>query len=678
MNKKAVFAIFIIFIAGVFGFCVCPASAADASIEASAVEGDVGAEQASGENFDFSRIEAVNAPNQTRTLGSVYPDTGYKFEIEINSKGAGIVRATLSEFDDGHYKDPQPLNILLPVEASSGTTIYSLGNLSFELTEQKQRFPLGKLHWRSGDVVTGRQAESQSVSFETILTDAAGKESVKLTKIYRVMKDSYHLECDITIENLSNVLLKPGFDLQGPIGLGREGIRADMRSIVAAFETSDGKIESVKRDNNKLRKAKRSYIKNDRSIRAAGENQAMEKAKAAKAKAKSTMQIEHKDASTHFIWAAATNKYFTAILRPIPQEGDSWPKYARLGLAQHYDPGFEIDPDKKPDGDENVSFMLKTLATELAAAGEQGSSKTFRFQLYLGPKDKDLFAKNDLYKKLGYFHTIRFLGCLCPQSIINPLAFTILATMKMIYKFIPNYGVVIMILVFLVRILLHPITKKSQISMMNMQKLGPKIEEIKKKYATNKAELNKQVMGLYRQEGVSPVMSFLPMLLQMPILIALYSAIYVNIDLRGAAFLPFWITDLSAPDALVRFTPITLPIIGELDSFNLLPILLAMAMFFQQKLMSRQTVSTNSQAAQQQKMMMIMMPIMMLFIFYKVASGLNLYFMASTFAGVIEQIVIRKHIREKDAAEATGLVSVTSKTGGKAKKKKPKPFFRDH
>jgi YidC/Oxa1 family membrane protein insertase len=235
-----------------------------------------------------------------------------------------------------------------------------------------------------------------------------------------------------------------------------------------------------------------------------------------------------------------------------------------------------------------------------------------------------------------------------------------------------------MILVFLVRLILHPLTKKSQVSMMKMQKLGPMVEEIKKKYANNKAEMNKHVMALYKEQGASPVMGFLPMMVQLPILIALYSAIYANIELRGAPFLPFWITDLSVPDALITFETLTVPLLGwQIHSLNLLPILLSLAMFLQQKLMPHSSAQANPQVAQQQKMMMVMMPVMMLLIFYNMASGLNLYFMSSTVAGVFEQIIIRKHIREKESAEAVGLVAVTSKTGGKVKKKKPKPFFRN-
>jgi YidC/Oxa1 family membrane protein insertase len=261
--------------------------------------------------------------------------------------------------------------------------------------------------------------------------------------------------------------------------------------------------------------------------------------------------------------------------------------------------------------------------------------------------------------------------------MINPLAFGILALMKWMYDFIPNYGIVIIILVFLIRIILHPITKKSQVSMSKFAKLAPKAEEIKKKYANNKVEMNKQVMALYKEQGASPVISFLPMLVQMPIWMALYGAIYASIDLRGAAFLPFWITDLSAPDAIMNFSAIKIPLFGDLNSLNLLPILMGVAFYLQQKLMPAQTSAvTSPQMAQQQKMMMFMMPILFPLMLYSAPSGLNLYIMASTFAGVIEQYVIKKHIQEKESQEAQGLVCVTSKTGGKVKKKKPKPFFK--
>jgi YidC/Oxa1 family membrane protein insertase len=315
----------------------------------------------------------------------------------------------------------------------------------------------------------------------------------------------------------------------------------------------------------------------------------------------------------------------------------------------------------------------------LAATGQADSSKTYKFQMYLGPKDKSLFDKNEQYNNLGFSHTIDFMGCCCPAKIIKPLAFGILALMKGMYGFIPNYGVVIIVLVFFMRLCMHPITKKSQVSMSKMSQLAPKAEEIKKKYANNKAEMNKQMMALYREQGASPIMGFLPMMVQMPIWISLWSAVYASIDLRGAAFLPFWITDLSMPDALYRFgSPLVVPLLGwKIASVNLLPLMMGVAFYLQQQLMPTQaSASTNPQMAQQQKMMKIMMPLLFPLMLYNAPSGVSLYIMASTFAGVFEQHVIRKHIREKEQAESKGLVAATSKTGGKVKKKKPRPFYR--
>jgi len=328
-----------------------------------------------------------------------------------------------------------------------------------------------------------------------------------------------------------------------------------------------------------------------------------------------------------------------------------------------------------------VGLDLKIASSRLAAAGQADSARTYNFHLYLGPKDKSLFDENELYRTLGFVQAIDFMPCFCcPTAIIYPLAFGILAAMKWMYGFIGNYGVVIIILVFIIRIVIHPLTKKSQVSMSKMTNLAPKAEEIREKYANNKTEMNKQIMALYREQGASPIMGMLPMMVQMPIWIALYSAIYASIELRGAPFLPFWITDLSAPDALFRFSsPIIVPLLGwKVESLNLLPILMGVAFYLQQKLMpSQAAASANPQMAQQQKMMMIMMPLMFPLLLYKAPSGLNLYIMSSVFAGVIEQYLIRKHIREKKEVESKGLVAATSKTGGKVKKKKPKPFYRN-
>ncbi len=595
------------------------------------------------EAADFTTFRADNAPARNVTLGSLDPESGFKYQLELSSKGGAIEKAALSEFDDRDYKDPQPLVILSPVSRADGSKILSMANADFVFVQQQLKLALDKLHWKSFYIETGYDG-SQTARFEALIKDGAGKPALKLDKTYRVMPNSYHLDCDVTVENLMASELKVRFNLVGPAGIGREAARADMRKVVGGFRDLQGQISSVRLDIKKLSKAKGL---DDRRLMKAG---------------------------TGFLWAAAVNKYFAAILVPVADNGEVFCEWVADKTGWFYDPDGLAE-----SGDETVGLDLKIASSTLASVGQIDSVKTYNFQLYLGPKDKSLFDRNELYQKLGFVQAIDFMPCFCcPATIINPLAFGVLAVMRWMYGFIGNYGVVIIILVFMVRLVMHPVTKKSQVSMSKFSKLAPKAEEIKKRHAGNKAEINKQIMALYKEQGASPIMGFLPMMVQMPIWIALYSAIYASIELRGAPFLPFWITDLSVPDALVRFSTLTVPLLGwKVDSLNLLPILMGVAFYLQQKLMpSQAAASANPQVAQQQKMMMIMMPLMFPLLLYKAPSGLNLYIMASTFAGIIEQHVIRKHIREKEGQESAGLVAVTSKTGGKVKKKKPKPFFR--
>jgi YidC/Oxa1 family membrane protein insertase len=637
-------------------------------------------------------LSAVGGPTETIIIGAKDPstedaDTGFKFQLELSSVGAAIEKVTFSDglhdgepsgFNNRSPSNPQPLVILSPVKGIDGRSLYSLANEALVLIEQNRQFPLGRLSWQSNGVETAKDG-SETASFTAIIKNSSQEPVLKLTKTYKVSVDSYLAECKVAIENLSGSEQKLQFDLRGPLGLEKEDFRTDLRKIVGAFMTSNGQIVSSRHNIISRFLSRKSGLRNEtiafeKAVRSGDKAQIA----AAKEKLQIGSNLADRYRQAHFLWAAATNKYFTAILVPEPLDDEKYCDWIAEKTAWYYNP----DADQRGNtGDETVGFDLKTIPVTLAKAGQADASKTYNFELYIGPKERDLFEKNALYKKLGFIQTIDFMPCCCcPDSIIRPLAFGILTIMKFMYGYIGNYGVVIIILVFLMRLILHPITKKSQVSMSKMSKLAPKAEEIKKKYVNNKQEMNKQMMALYKEQGASPIVGMLPMFIQMPIWFALYSAVNSSIALRGASFLPFWITDLSAPDALWTFpAPITVPLLGwKIYSLNLLPILMGVAFYLQQKLTPTQATaaSANPQMAQQQKMMMIMMPILFPLMFYNLPSGVNLYIMTSTFAGVIEQHVIRKHIKKKDEEESQGLVAATSKTGGKVKKKKPKPFFR--
>jgi len=235
----------------------------------------------------------------------------------------------------------------------------------------------------------------------------------------------------------------------------------------------------------------------------------------------------------------------------------------------------------------------------------------YQFHIYLGPQELRIINSiNPGWSGIIYYGTF---------DIISHLLLQILG---FLYNLVHNWGLAVIILSTLIYFLFYPLTLKQMRSMKEMQALQPKITELKETCKDNPQKLNKEIMELYRKHKVNPLSGCLPLLLQMPIFFALYQALMRSISLRGAGFL--WIKDLSKPDQLFNL-PTSLPIMG--NEINILPIIMAILMFFQQK---ASMATTASGSAEQQKMMMIIMPIMFGFIFYRMPSGLVLYWLVNS------------------------------------------------
>jgi YidC/Oxa1 family membrane protein insertase len=222
-----------------------------------------------------------------------------------------------------------------------------------------------------------------------------------------------------------------------------------------------------------------------------------------------------------------------------------------------------------------------------------------------------------------------------------------------------DWGLAIIALVCVVRLILHPITKKSQVSMMKMQKLAPEIERLKKKFGDDKDGFTKAQMEMYKSVGFTPVLGCLPMFLQMPIFIALWRALQTTFELRQAPFLYFfgrhwtWIHDLSQPDSLVKFAhPIPLPFGWHMAGINVLPLAMAVVSFINMKYFTPKPVASTPEQEQQQKMM-TWMTLIFPFMFYTFPSGLNLYYLTTTSLGIVESKRIRDHIKKLDLEQAT-------------------------
>jgi YidC/Oxa1 family membrane protein insertase len=349
----------------------------------------------------------------------------------------------------------------------------------------------------------------------------------------------------------------------------------------------------------------------------------------------------------HALWVGASSVYFDAIVRPIPLQGHV-PDYLKAVTATALNPK---DPSEKRE----AAIALTT--NDLTLAPNQ--TLTLPMEVFLAPKKRSLL-NSGYYAAAprGYDGTINTMTSWCAFSWLVDALVYLLMGFHWIFR---DWGVAIIALVALVRIILHPITKRSTISMQKMGKMGPEMERIKKKYGDNKDELNKAMMQVYKQQGVAPILGCLPMFLQMPIWIALWDMLRSTFELRQAPFLYgwTWIHDLTQPDRIYTFSHPIHILFFTIAGINLLPFLLAIAYFYQQKFTPKPLAATPEQQ-KQQKMMQWMSLLFPIFL-YAEPSGLNLYIAASTGVGVWEQKRIRAHIRRQEELEKNQRIIVDAK-----------------
>jgi YidC/Oxa1 family membrane protein insertase len=298
---------------------------------------------------------------------------------------------------------------------------------------------------------------------------------------------------------------------------------------------------------------------------------------------------------------------------------------------------------------------------QLTASGfflDPGATHTDRFRVYAGPKHTGLLkaaltpddqtpARLDLLVNFG--------------NLLGALGNGLLWTLKAFDAVVHNYGVAIIILTFLVRLAMYPISQRSSESMKRMQTrmkiIQPELEAVRQKYRDDAQRMNAETMKVYRKYGVNPAGQLggcLMLLLQMPIFIAMYRMLGTAAELRGEPFM-LWMDDLTAPDSLLVVSGF---------SIRALPLLMTAGTILQQRMSS-----TGSAMEGAQKTMMYMMPVMLLFIFYGMPSGLNLYWGVSTFLGVGQQLLVNKY-GKKTGEENLTLADLEREAKQEKKKKR--------
>ena len=302
--------------------------------------------------------------------------------------------------------------------------------------------------------------------------------------------------------------------------------------------------------------------------------------------------------SGRITWVAREDQYFASAI--IPEKAQE----ATLRLS--------VTP----------SDILETTYVDPSGPVAPKTERTYRYKLYFGPKSVEALGR--VGSELGKILDFGFF-----DIIAKPL----LHVMNVIHRYIPSYGIAIIIITVMVKLLFWPLSNKSYKSMSQMKRLQPKMAELRAKYKHDKKMMNQELMNLYKVYKVNPLGGCLPMILQIPVFFAFYKMLYQAIELRHAPFF-LWINDLAAPDRLFRFD-FKIPLMAPPYGIPVLTIIMGASMFLQQKM------SPPPGDPAQAKMMMFM-PIFFTFIFINFPSGLVLYWLVNNILSMVQQYYITR------------------------------------
>lgn len=305
-------------------------------------------------------------------------------------------------------------------------------------------------------------------------------------------------------------------------------------------------------------------------------------------------------------FAAVKTKYFAAAILPKP--GKSFDGTVTISGQKHGAP-------------DNGHFEKYNLSYSIPYRGGEQSRE---FEVYMGPTDYKILQDYKLQSLVNFGWRL----------IVRPIGeFFMLPFFMLIYHLIGNFGISIIVFSIFMKLLLYPLSIQQMRSAQKMQLIAPEMASVREKYKDDQAKQQQEIMKLYSEYGINPAGGCLPLLLQMPILYALWAVLRAQIDLRQAYF-GFWIKDLSLPDNILT---LPFPIFG-ISTISGLSLLMGITMFIQQKM----TVTDPKQKA-----MIYMMPIMFVLMFSNFPSGLNLYYFMFNLLSILQQVYINKFSRKK-------------------------------
>ena len=324
-------------------------------------------------------------------------------------------------------------------------------------------------------------------------------------------------------------------------------------------------------------------------------------------------------------WMSVTGKYFAVVAYPA----DNTLAYKYTALQ----------------GSTDTVVQTDSIYVSRPATGESTSDTIY---FYAGPQLKKYLGSyySGMDNAWGLRNT-NLDSVMDGGSILGWLENILKWLLNLLYKVIPNYGVGIILVTVIIKIVFWPLTKKGTESTAKMSALQPRMKEIQEKYKDNPQKMNQETAALYKEAGVSPLGGCLPMLIQFPILIAMYGLLNKHFELRGAMFIPGWIPDLSVPETIATLG-FNIPLLG--NEIHLLPILYTISMIFSMKYTQS---SQNQNASQGKGMMWFMtygMPILFFFILYSAPSGLLLYWSSQNLLSMIQQFYTNRKLKKNPNA----------------------------
>ncbi len=552
-----------------------------------------------------------NLPTVTREMSNGH------IRAIFTTKGASLLSLQLLDYKERYLpkkKDPTgslPLELLYEAEAGHRTFLLRI--------REGEKDPIDEGNWVA-------KSEPGVMPVEFQWTGSGGLTIVKRFTFSGETPYGIRMEMEISNPNAKSPYT---FELESASGIAPENDQAtDLLGLIARAERNDdGSRKAI------------SAVGSEATIRNLKDNKEVVKT------------VEDVGPG----WSAVANRYFVAALIPLMDSGNKFPfqQFVFQGMRDQklqaelerfdppmseadakVDPAYAMDQERLRQERLNAASRVQILGLYRTTPINLENGKIWKWSglLYAGPKSEEELGKLSDY---GLERSLDF-------GMWGFISRALLGILGVLRKICGNWGWAIVVLTVLVRCCIFPLNRKAQISAQKMSKLQPKLMEIKQRYEKDKEKLSQEMMKLYKDQGVNPVGGCVPVLLQLPILYGLYNALQMTLDLRQQPFAG-WIRDLSQPDMLAEWHFGGVPCFCgapmlRTEWFNLLPLVM-MATWFVQSLTYPKP--SDPQAAQTQKMMM-WMPLLFGMMMFNTPSGLILYWMTSTFLGIIEQQIIRR------------------------------------